>query len=261
MIVLAAVRDDIADFLDALLLVYMLLIIAYIVVSLLSSRSARGRGYSRWLDAVLGFLRDVGRALPADLPPVHPAARPARPQPDRGDPRAADRRRAHRRRRRAGERRRAPRGRRAGLVPAGVLALDQLTKALVRDGDRAAARRTRSSRAQARPRPQHGRRVRPRGRRPDARRSCSSRRAARRCSLYFARHRARPLVWLPAGLLLGGALGNIVDRIRDGAVTDFLKLPLWPAFNVADIAITVGVLVLVYVLERRERSTRAAGPA
>jgi signal peptidase II len=68
--------------------------------------------------------------------------------------------------------------------------------------------------------------------------------------LYFARHTARPLIWLPVGLLLGGALGNIVDRIRDGAVTDFLKIPAWPAFNLADIAITVGVLSLVYVLER-----------
>ena len=72
--------------------------------------------------------------------------------------------------------------------------------------------------------------------------------------LYFARHTARPLIWLPTGLLIGGAVGNIVDRIRDGAVTDFLKIPAWPAFNVADIAITFGVLVLVLVLERRDES-------
>ena len=38
-------------------------------------------------------------------------------------------------------------------------------------------------------------------------------------------HLRRPLVWLPTGLLLGGALGNIIDRLRDGAVTDFIKLP------------------------------------
>lgn len=74
--------------------------------------------------------------------------------------------------------------------------------------------------------------------------------------LYFARHAARPLVWLPTGLLLGGALGNVVDRVRDGAVTDFLKIPAWPAFNVADVAITVGVVALVFVLERRDE-----GPA
>ena len=70
--------------------------------------------------------------------------------------------------------------------------------------------------------------------------------------LYFARHTARPLIWLPTGLLVGGALGNIVDRIRDGAVTDFLKIPAWPAFNIADVAITFGVLALVLVLERRD---------
>jgi signal peptidase II len=70
--------------------------------------------------------------------------------------------------------------------------------------------------------------------------------------LYFARHTARPLIWLPTGLLIGGALGNIVDRIRDGAVTDFLKIPAWPAFNIADVAITFGVIALVFVLERRD---------
>ena len=56
--------------------------------------------------------------------------------------------------------------------------------------------------------------------------------------VYFARNASRPWIWLPTGLLLGGALGNIVDRIREGAVIDFIKLPHWPAFNVADSAIT-----------------------
>jgi signal peptidase II len=70
--------------------------------------------------------------------------------------------------------------------------------------------------------------------------------------LYFARHSAKPLIWLPTGLLLGGALGNIIDRIRDGAVTDFLKIPAWPAFNIADVAITFGVLALLYVLEGKK---------
>jgi len=55
----------------------------------------------------------------------------------------------------------------------------------------------------------------------------------------------RPGLWLPIGLLAGGAVGNLIDRIREGAVTDFIDLPNWPAFNVADIEITVGVLVLV----------------
>jgi signal peptidase II len=67
--------------------------------------------------------------------------------------------------------------------------------------------------------------------------------------VYFIRHADRPLVWLPTGLLVGGALGNIFDRVRDGAVTDFIKLPWWPAFNVADMSITFGVIALLYVLE------------
>ena len=57
--------------------------------------------------------------------------------------------------------------------------------------------------------------------------------------VYFALHARRPLIWLPTGMLVGGALGNIIDRIRDGSVTDFVKLPLgWPPFNLADASIT-----------------------
>jgi signal peptidase II len=67
---------------------------------------------------------------------------------------------------------------------------------------------------------------------------------------FFITHLHRRLVWLPTGLLLGGAAGNLIDRIRLGAVTDFIQLPHWPAFNLADACITVGVLVLVWVLER-----------
>jgi signal peptidase II len=67
---------------------------------------------------------------------------------------------------------------------------------------------------------------------------------------FFVTHLHRRLVWLPTGLLIGGAAGNLIDRIRLGAVTDFVKLPHWPAFNLADACITVGVLALVYVLER-----------
>jgi signal peptidase II len=67
---------------------------------------------------------------------------------------------------------------------------------------------------------------------------------------YFATHAERPLAWLPTGLLVGGAAGNIIDRLRAGEVTDFIKLPAWPAFNVADLAITFGILALILVLER-----------
>ena len=59
------------------------------------------------------------------------------------------------------------------------------------------------------------------------------------------------------GMLLGGALGNIIDRIREGAVIDFLKLPYWPPFNVADSAITIGVVILVLVMERAGRAEKA----
>ena len=68
--------------------------------------------------------------------------------------------------------------------------------------------------------------------------------------VWFALHTDRRYVWIPTGLLLGGAIGNIIDRVRDGAVTDFIKLPVWPAFNLADMAITFGVLALLWVLER-----------
>jgi len=66
---------------------------------------------------------------------------------------------------------------------------------------------------------------------------------------YFGRHAERPLLWLPTGLVLGGALGNLVDRIHQGYVTDFIHVPHWPAFNVADMCITGGVVALVLVLE------------
>ncbi len=74
--------------------------------------------------------------------------------------------------------------------------------------------------------------------------------------VFFVRNAHRPLVWLPTGMLLGGALGNIVDRVREGAVIDYLKLPHWPAFNVADASITVGVVILLVVIERGDRAER-----
>ena len=60
-------------------------------------------------------------------------------------------------------------------------------------------------------------------------------------------------IWLPAGLLIGGALGNLADRVRDGAVTDFIDFPFWATFNLADVSIVAGVALLV-LLPERERS-------
>jgi signal peptidase II len=74
---------------------------------------------------------------------------------------------------------------------------------------------------------------------------------------YFVTHIDKPLIWLPTGMLLGGSIGNIIDRVRDGAVTDFVKLPAWPAFNVADISITFGVLVLLWVIEQQDGTDAA----
>jgi signal peptidase II len=67
---------------------------------------------------------------------------------------------------------------------------------------------------------------------------------------FFVVHADRPLAWLAVGLLAGGAAGNVVDRVREGAVTDFIDFSFWPAFNVADIAVTSGVLLLLWVAER-----------
>jgi signal peptidase II len=71
-----------------------------------------------------------------------------------------------------------------------------------------------------------------------------------------ARSRTGWLIWLPAALLIGGALGNLADRVRDGAVTDFIDLPLWPTFNLADVAIVAGVLLLLFDVERSESRRR-----
>ena len=73
--------------------------------------------------------------------------------------------------------------------------------------------------------------------------------------VYFARHAAQPLLWLPTGMLLGGALGNIIDRLDNGSVTDFIKLPLgWPPFNLADTSIVVGVALLFLVVDHQRRA-------
>jgi len=63
----------------------------------------------------------------------------------------------------------------------------------------------------------------------------------------------RRLLWLPTGMLVGGAIGNLIDRVTLGSVIDFIKLPDWPAFNLADTCITLGVVILVVVIERGGR--------
>lgn len=78
---------------------------------------------------------------------------------------------------------------------------------------------------------------------------------------WFATDPGRPWLWLGVGLLVGGAIGNLIDRIRLGSVTDWLNPPLWPAFNFADVAITVGVGVVVLAAFAPADGSAAAEPS
>jgi signal peptidase II len=64
---------------------------------------------------------------------------------------------------------------------------------------------------------------------------------------WFAFNRDRPFAWLAVGLLAGGAIGNLIDRLARDGVIDFIDFPAWPSFNVADIAITLGAVTLALV--------------
>ena len=78
---------------------------------------------------------------------------------------------------------------------------------------------------------------------------------------FWLRRVAHPLVGVALGLIIGGALGNVIDRVRFGAVVDFLDFHAlgyhWPAFNVADSAICVGAALLLVdgLLAPRRQST------
>ena len=56
------------------------------------------------------------------------------------------------------------------------------------------------------------------------------------------------------GLILGGTIGNLIDRLRFGGVTDFIDVGIWPAFNIADSAVVVGTIILAYTLLRLART-------
>jgi signal peptidase II len=83
--------------------------------------------------------------------------------------------------------------------------------------------------------------------------------------VYFSRSGARhPLLPVAVGLLIGGSMSNLADRIRLGHVTDFLDLRYWPAFNLADSFIVIGVAILLGALvsaDRAPRRTRGLDPA
>ncbi|MCP5365137.1 MAG: signal peptidase II [Hyphomicrobiales bacterium] len=69
------------------------------------------------------------------------------------------------------------------------------------------------------------------------------------CLIYWLLRAERRIIALSLGLIIGGALGNVADRLRIGAVVDFLDFHAmgwhWPAFNVADSSITVGAVILI----------------
>ena len=76
----------------------------------------------------------------------------------------------------------------------------------------------------------------------------------------FSREPTRPGMWVAMGLLAGGAVGNLIDRITSDAVTDYVDIGAWPAFNLADVGITCGVLLLVVLyLRDAEREDGADG--
>ena len=66
---------------------------------------------------------------------------------------------------------------------------------------------------------------------------------------------ATPVTSAGIGLIAGGAMGNLLDRARLGHVTDMLHLPNWPTFNVADIAIVIGVVVVLIAQLRQEHAS------
>ena len=71
---------------------------------------------------------------------------------------------------------------------------------------------------------------------------------------YFARSGARhPVLPVALGLVIGGSISNLADRVRLGYVTDFLDFRYWPAFNLADTSIVVGVGILLAALALAER--------
>ncbi len=75
--------------------------------------------------------------------------------------------------------------------------------------------------------------------------------------VFFARSGSRhPVLPAALGLLIGGSLSNLVDRIRLGHVTDFIDFKYWPAFNLADSFIVVGVAILLAALFAADRAPR-----
>lgn len=76
--------------------------------------------------------------------------------------------------------------------------------------------------------------------------------------VYYNRTLAAEQVWLRTalGLQVGGAIGNMIDRLHQGYVTDFFHLHYWPVFNIADAAISIGVVILVVLMRSESKPAR-----
>jgi signal peptidase II len=82
-------------------------------------------------------------------------------------------------------------------------------------------------------------------------------------ALFFS-HRLSALDTIPGslvlGLILGGTVGNLVDRLRYGHVTDFISVSIWPTFNIADSALTIGVILFAYLFLISARDNKPVQP-
>jgi len=79
--------------------------------------------------------------------------------------------------------------------------------------------------------------------------------------LLYSRHKMAQsmLVKVSLGMIHGGSIGNLIDRVRFGEVTDFIDVGAWPVFNLADSAIDIGIVLLViYLLLKMRKDSREA---
>lgn len=77
--------------------------------------------------------------------------------------------------------------------------------------------------------------------------------------VYWVHYIPSTLFRMSLGLQLGGAFGNLLDRVFYGRVTDFIKIGPWPVFNLADSAVVVGIIILVWLLAFPKRKSKRAG--
>lgn len=74
--------------------------------------------------------------------------------------------------------------------------------------------------------------------------------------ILWREHRQNPFAAFAISLIVGGAIGNVIDRIFRGYVVDFVAVGAWPRFNLADSAVTLGVLFLLWAMVREDRAHR-----